>query len=125
MTLSEKFGHLRNRVEMEDITTLAKEIDLFGGAGIVITDKPGESEQDSNFYPVPLTVVTPFARELSWLIFQLGGIMSGTLDYMNKYDFYGRLAERAILSTGADGNNLKMLLLDVIDEAEMRAAEND
>jgi hypothetical protein len=44
-------------------------------------------------------IVTPFAGELSWLFDYLKEIFSSRLDFANKYEFYGRLAQAAIQYT--------------------------
>jgi len=47
------------------------------------------------------------------------------LDYLNKYPFYGRLAERANKSIESKGDNLTTILLDVLDEAKIMHNEGD
>lgn len=84
---------------------------LFEGAGLVITSDY-EAMNTGNY----VLVKTQYASELSALVYHLKDICMGHLDYINKYDFYGRLgvaANKAI----ANHYDKKTLLLDVIDEA--------
>lgn len=84
---------------------------LFEGAGLVISDSP--NADDSKNYVI---VITPFAHELSSLIYQLKDICSDRLDYYNKYEFYIGLGKAANRSQEKN-LVLKSILLDVIDEA--------
>jgi hypothetical protein len=65
-------------------------------------------------------VITEYSRELSWLFEQLRDIFSGEIDYMSKYDFYGRLAQSAIDYIAKDKENKEMkdLLLTVLRTAK-------
>jgi hypothetical protein len=65
----------------------------WGGADIVISsNNPPKSEP--SFYPDPRYVVTRFSHELSWLFESLRDTFP-YINYINKYDFYGRLADTA------------------------------
>lgn len=68
---------------------------LWGGADIVITTIPPVPRTGDGFYPEPRYVVTPFAFELSWLFECLRDCFAGMIDYVSKYEFYGRLADAA------------------------------
>ena len=113
----EKINTIREIILNEDIGKLSRNSSLFGGADISIVPKLPDNKDD--FYSSPQFVVTNYAKELSWLIFKLKEIFNEDLDYMNKYSFYGRLAERANKSIETKGDNLTTILLDVLDEAEL------
>lgn len=63
---------------------------MFGGAGVIVR-RPGRKGDDGNF----TVVETEHAEEVSTLIFTLKDVFEGSLDYLNKYEFYGRLADAA------------------------------
>ncbi|MDX9799246.1 MAG: hypothetical protein RBT05_10360 [Bacteroidales bacterium] len=65
------------------------------GADVVLTAKKVEPKTDS-FYPEPRYVITPYAKELSWLFQQLKHAFMEYLDGCNKIEFYGRLANMAL-----------------------------
>ena|SRR5215831_13181829 len=114
--------NLEKEIVQNNITQLARNINLFGGADICVAyEKP--NYQEDKFYPSPQFVVTRFAKELSWLIFKLQEIFKEDLNYLNKYSFYGRLAEKANQSIEKDNDNLSKLLHDVIREAREMAKQ--
>ena len=115
-----KIDILREIILTKDITHEAKKTILFGGADISFVSKI--PTQKNSFYGDPLYVVTKFSKELSWLIYKLKEIFNEDLDYMNKYSFYGRLAECANKSIS---ENLKKILLDILDEAEKMSKESE
>jgi len=117
----EKIDALREIILTKDLRKESNNTILFGGADISIVAKLPDKKD--GFYGDPQFVVTKYAKELSWLVFQLKEIFKEDLDYMNKYPFYGRLAERANKSIGLNEENLKTLLLDVLDEAEKMSEE--
>jgi len=113
---SEQLKQLRETLTSQDITKLSVDTELFQGADIIVSDDP--SCPDSNGWSDYTKVITPFAKELSWLIIQLRDIFYGELDYMNKYYFYGTLADKA-KSCMADGiEDKEALLLGVLAAAE-------
>jgi len=115
MTKEERLQELREVITSQDVKTMATGTELFMGADIIISDDPGCPS--SNGWSDYTKVVTPYAKELSWLIFQLKDIFADELDYQNKYWFYGTLAETAnsYLESGKD--DMGGLLLSVIDKA--------
>ncbi len=119
----QKIDILREIILTKDITHEAKKTILFGGADISIVSKL--PTQKDRFYGDPQYVVTKFSKEISWLIFQLKEIFNDDLDYMNKYPFYGRLAESANKSISSNNENLRKILLDIIDEAEKMSNESE
>jgi hypothetical protein len=111
-----KLRKLRETVNSQNITELSKDVELFEGADIIITDDP--MRDDMRGFSVCTKVLTPLARELSWLIFQLKDIFSGELDYMNKFYFYPELAKAAKVYVEAGNNDLNGLLNTVLDTAD-------
>ena len=107
----------------KDITHEAKKTILFGGADISIVSKL--PTQKNSFYGDPLYEVTKFSKELSWLIYKLKEIFNEDLEYMNKFPFYGCLAESANKSISINSENLKKILLDILDEAEKMSKESE
>ncbi len=90
----------------------------WGGADVAVVKEYPETRKDG-FYPDPQFVVTSFSLELSWVLEQLRDIFSDALDYMNKYEFYGQLANAAVKYIEVHGDqNPKELLLAVVNEAE-------
>ena len=70
---------------------------LWVGARVVISLKKQNIQGDFGFYPAPIEIVTPHARELSWIFYDLREIFvqAGVLDSINKFSFYQQLAEAA------------------------------
>lgn len=90
---------------------------LFGGAGIVISkDKVADN---GNGY---ITVVSKYAVELSSVIYSLRDIFSGKIDYLTKFEFFGRLAEAANKYQRDQGDNAGVVQA-VIDESRRMASE--
>lgn len=117
----EKLKSLRETILNNKVIDASKKSALFGGADISIVSKR-PSKTDS-FNGNPQFVVTKYSKELSWLIYQLKEIFNNNLDYISKYPFYGRLAEKANKSIELHGENLNQLLLDVLEEAEKMNTE--
>ena len=83
-------------VDREDIE------ETWGGAKMVVTSAPVEPPSEDadgitwSRYESITWVSTPHAKSLGWVIEQIRDIFSGTLNSMNKYDFYGSLGKAAI-----------------------------
>lgn len=96
---------------------------LWGGADIVIgASHPPESK--GWWANNDISIVTPYCKELSWLFIELRDIFYETplIDYLNKYEFFGRLALSAskYMESAVDGiGNRELLLLTVHNEAEI------
>ena len=96
---------------------------LWGGADVVIgASHPPESKGwwSNN----DISIVTPYCKDLSWLFIELRDIFYETplIDYLNKYEFFGRLADSAskYMESADDGiGNREILLLAVHNEAEI------
>ena len=74
------------------------------GARVVISKKPQSLRGDFDFYPAPAEIVTPHARELSWIFNDLRDlfVQGKFLDSINKFAFFGALAESASDAIAAD-----------------------
>jgi hypothetical protein len=67
----------------------------WGGADVVITSPPLKPMGEC-FYPEPRYVVTPNAKLLSKLFYDLRDAFRELLDFSSKIEFYGRLAMAAL-----------------------------
>lgn len=96
----------------------------WGGAGVAITSEPPPPRSPDSFYPDPRFVVTPASGKLSWLFTQLRDVFAPFLDYQNKYEFYGRLANSAnrFLASHPDAD-ASPLCLAVLEEAHAMAQQ--
>ena len=79
---------------------------LWCGADVIISLTPQITEEAFGFYPAPVNVATPHALELSWVFCDLRDLFKGKLDSMNKYRFYGELAETAMAARGGTAADL-------------------
>ena len=89
--------------------TVFKSKELFGGAGLIITNEVNRTGKDHD-----VIVFSHYPEELSWLVFKLKELYADKIDYMNKYYFYpriGELANEAIVKQF----NLKDQMLYIID----------
>ena len=96
---------------------------LWGGADVVIGASP-PPESKGWWSNNDISIVTPYCKELSWLFIELRDIFYETplIDYLNKYKFFGRLADSAskYMESVDDGiGNREILLLAVHNEAEI------
>ena len=115
-----KVQKLREILTSQDITKLSENTELFCGADIIISDNP--NCPDGNGWSVFTKVVTPFAKEVSWLLIELRDIFWDELDHMNKYYFFGTLADKAndCIANGKRGKNELLLgILEAADEIEL------
>lgn len=92
-----------------------KNAHLWEGANLIVSDKPIAKNPDA-WGSDPHVVVTEFAWEVSALIDALKEACSDWLDYMNKYEFYGRIGD-AIETYSKVNHDLQGLLLAVLEEA--------
>jgi len=77
----------------------------WGGADVIISSKP--MPDIKNLY----VVVTSHVQELSWLFIKLRDAFAGLVDHLDKYKFYGLLAEAASkhIQANPDGDALSLL----------------
>lgn len=106
---------LISKVVTEDISNLALNVQLFCGAGIIVSDKI--IPNSNNGWYEKLIVVTPHAKELSWAIEQIRDIYKDLISLDNKEPFYGNLADAANRYINSGDTSMKGLLLCVISEA--------
>lgn len=118
--IQQNLSILRTRILRGEIGTAPH----WQGADVVILGElPGESEP--GFYPDPLFVRTDFPDQLSWLFYELKAAFVETVDFDNKFYFYGTLAETAILYCDRLGKreDVTELLLDVLSWADRLASQ--
>ena len=111
--LKDQLNRLRHQVLAGAIGTSRD----WGGADVVIGPPPRPVPTADGFYPDPDYVATKHHRELSWLFEQLRDLFVPYIDYINKYEFYGRLADSANshLEEEGDSENSTSLLVASID----------
>jgi len=86
--------------------------EFFAGANLIVSNDPSRNRYDHDVF-----VLTSYAEELSWVVFQLKDVFLEEIDYLTKYGFYpslGRAANHAI----AVNEDLKGILLAVINDAK-------
>ncbi|XHX76981.1 MAG: hypothetical protein RBJ76_21465 [Stenomitos frigidus ULC029] len=91
------FSEKRELLEKLSQKLISKQIPTskeWGGADVVVTSQRPNAE-GAGFYPDPRYVVTPNAKQLSWLFYQLRDIFAGLYDGTSKIEFFGRLANAA------------------------------
>ena len=84
---------------------IPKSPEEFGGAGLIVTKDPNRAYHEGD-----VVVCSPYADEISWLIFQLKEVFNGQVDYMA----LGRAANEAIVS----GKELRGILTAMVTQAE-------
>ncbi len=110
---------------------LARSCKEWGGADVIISSCMSEEIRawlGDNRLVISLqqserrrrAVITPYARELSWLFGELGAAFGDMIDHVSKYDFYGALAQSAIDFLAAHGNQAQCseMLKTVLDRAK-------
>lgn len=104
---------------LEQLNVLPKTRKSWGGAGVVIAEVY-PSTNSGCFYGKPRYVVTKHALELSWVFGYLKNAFNAEnlINCVNKYEFYGRLANAAIrvLKNNKDASAHE-LCMKVLDEA--------
>ena len=122
VTVAKYNGDMKNSIakQLDDIASKINEgwlgeEDFWGGAGVVITNVD-PTPQEPGFYPDPSFVVTPHARQLSWLFILLRDVTFGLDEYgIWKEEFFGRLAAAA--QSVPVETDVKLLLLQVLRQA--------
>ena len=122
---------IEQRIMTSDVSVEARAVKEWGGADVIIKARLDEDTQNwlgnqplvislQSTEPRRRAVITNYAKELSWLFYQLGGIFSERIDYVSKYDFYGLLAQSAIdhVATNKESQDAKHLLLSVLNTAK-------
>lgn len=112
----EELKLLRELIVTQDVSKLSQNTENFRGADIIVSDDP--ECPSSNGWSDYIRVITPFCTEVSWLILQLKDIFREELDFVNKYHFYGAVAEAANTAIKKDNNNRNAVLVAMIERAE-------
>jgi hypothetical protein len=128
-----KIEELRNQIECGNISKFARGTRAWGGADVIISgtltnrieifmQSQPKVISFQQVTPGRRAVITKWYKELSWLFKKLRNIFvsDAKLDYISKYDFYGRLADSANKYISDSGDeNLNELLLKVIEAANI------
>ncbi|MGC8494962.1 MAG: hypothetical protein ACP5SH_24850 [Syntrophobacteraceae bacterium] len=127
---------IQQRVDSGEFLNPAQLASEWGGADVIITSRSSDrvrkwladsplviSPQETE--PRRQAVITEFSKELSWLFCQLRDAFSGSIDFISKYDFYGRLAQTALeyLEENNGKTQCVQLLNAVLGEAWRMANE--
>lgn len=90
--------------------TIPSNLDLFAGAGLIVSDDPQRNRSAEDVF-----VLSPQARQISWVIYQMKSVFSDEIDYRNKLTFYpslGRAANRAIADRLTDSEVLRAIVAE-------------
>lgn len=94
------------------------------GAGVRVACRPPEDR--CNFWDADeLLVLTPHSRALTCLLLEVRDAFGDRVDWINKYEFYGTLAEAALAhidKNGFEKSDYRPLLLAVLSNAISQAA---
>jgi len=103
-------------VTSENTFIQKKSIDLSGGSRMMLLSSSGNAG---------VVVVTDNPHPIVWMLYSLRDNSKEYLDYRNKYEFYGRIAEAAklFLEKKLDQKNDRQLLLVCLAEAEVIVME--
>jgi len=98
-------------VTSENTFIQKKSVDLSGGKHLMLLSSSGDAD---------VVVVTDNPYPIVWMLYSLRNNSKGYIDFRNKYEFYGRVAEAAklFLEKKPDQKNDRQLLLACLSEAE-------
>ena len=85
---------------------------VFAGANLIVSKNPARPRHKNDEF-----VFSPFAEEISWVIFELKSVFENEIDYLIKLGFYpalGRAANKAIQSN----SELQAIQQAIVDEAK-------
>ncbi len=85
----------------------------FAGAGLIVTDDPNRNHHEGD-----VVVFSPFAGQISWLIYQMKSAFSDEIDLLNKLTFYpalGRAANAAMQAGLPEKEILRAILAGAKD----------
>lgn len=133
----DSLSDIQRQIDSGEVFQVAQFISEWGGADVIISDHlsdrirrwledaPSLVLSAQSTVPQRRAVISEYAKELSWLFVQLREAFSGSLNYINKYDFYGRLAQTALDYIQDHGENTQCqgLLHAVLAEARKMADE--
>ena len=108
-----------NTIRDEWVSGTWKPVDAehWGGAGLIVTDKPRKD--------TAVVVVTQHAGRVSCLIETLRDRLRDYLNYENKYEFYPRIGEAANKAIVTRGDTFPAIADAVLKEASLIASEWD
>jgi len=122
-----KLDELERKIESGEVSKEASTVKEWGGADVIISSQWNDNIKEwlgdqplvvslQKSEPKRRAVITEFAKELSWLFYQLRDTFTGEIDYISKYDFYGLLAQAAIdyLEKNKECVNCNQLLTSVL-----------
>lgn len=88
---------IKHQIEFKDISKKAIKQQEWGGANLVVTGSIDRKEQLNREYPQDLVVLTPYWREIAWVIVAVyDEKISWQVDYMNKYYVFEQLGQAAL-----------------------------
>ena len=98
----------------------------WGGADVVVVFPEYNTlsgNAESNFNPDSTSktiVVSEYAAEIAWVLLELKEIYKQHINYLNKYMFYGEIAERAIqiLNQTQGNTDIRCLLKEMVRESK-------
>ncbi len=98
----------------------------WGGADVIVAFPENKLESNvsvSNFNPdnsSKTIVVSQYAAEIGWLLIELKEIFNKHINYLNKYMFYGEIADKAnqIIGETEDNTDIRYLLKELIRESK-------
>ncbi len=130
LTIETQLDELQAKIESGGYADAAAGARLWRGADVMIATEMTDEVRDwlgdqplvVSMQELPAmrrAVITEYARELSWLFHELGGIFIDELDFVSKYDFFGGLAVQALncLNESPVPPDCGDLLLDVLDRS--------
>lgn len=100
-------------IDLNKVDTLIK-LEEWGGAGVIIS-----SDRSREGHEGDLVVHTNNAKTITWLMCRLRDIASESINYLNKYEFYGKIAENVqkyIEKNGDSKESLQDLLIHLLDD---------
>lgn len=129
-TINNKLDEIGLKIKNNEYSSELRRVRAFGGADVIVSNEfSPENERwvnDQHFVISPQStaprkrlVITPYAIELSWLFHQLADVFHEQIDFINKYDFYGLLAQNALdfIENNNNEYDCNSLLIYVLDES--------
>ena len=108
--IKENIRQLENNIKEGKFNNDLYNIKEWGGADVIISDKKTpelikwsenqsiiiDLNNNSFVSPGNRLIISKYSKELSWLFYELKAIFHDYIDFSNKYQFYGILAESAL-----------------------------
>lgn len=127
--IEKNFDDIEEKIRSDYFIKVPDNVEEWKGADVIISAHINKElkkwrDQDNlvistqQIQPRRRLIITEYSKELSSLFMQLKSIFQGELDYISKYDFYGTLAQAAIVYLDNNDNiECNDLLLNVLDAA--------